>query len=165
MDWEFWQNFSAIILAVGVFILRDLVPYISTRIYIYRYNSDNQAIVHDLNQKLLSSIFHFPCDIVVVCAGYLIGRVIFATEELSSITESTEVAALAMKLNFSNLWFWITILAVFPACVFLTNLIDSMYFEAKRIDKEKRMAILLCVIAYIATVLFTIVLLVLDAAG
>lgn len=165
MNWDAFENISSIILAVVFWFLKDVVPYGLARYHDYRSKAHNHELIRDLNKQLFSSIIHFPCEMIAVSVGYLIGQVIFLSKIASTPTGNLEQESLILSLDIRIVLCCISVLFVYPFWTLLTNLFDSMILDTERSKKEHTLGKWSCLLLYIITILFVLFCLKISSAA
>lgn len=159
MDWDFLEKISAIVLAVIFWLFKDVVPYLLARYHDYRSNAHNNALITDLNRQLCGSVIHFPCEMIEISVGYLIGQVIFLSKMASNTIDTIETLtqeSLILLLEIRIFLCCLSVLIIYPFWVTLTDLFHAMVLDTGRSRKEHIIGIVLCFLLWIVTVLFVL---------
>lgn len=153
MDWNSLSNIFALVLAIWFFVCKDLLPNIKD--YLYAYKKDgtpNKEMRVDIFKKIIISFICFPCDLIAVSAGYLVGRIILTSEVISTYSGEATLSELTVNLNLSHLLFWVTVLLVFPACSWVTRFLNFLYNKPKRTKLEKFAIVACSLLLYVLSV-------------
>lgn len=156
MNWDAFEKISAIVLAIIFFVFKDVAPYLLARYHDYRSKANNRELIKDLNKQLWSSTIHFPCEMIEISAGYLIGQVIFLSKMASTATDASVQEPLILLLDIRILLCCISVLVIYPVWSLLTDLFDTMILDAARSKKEHIYGIVLCILLWIMTIAFVL---------
>lgn len=154
MNWDALEKVSAIVLAIIFFVFKDVVPYALARYHEYRSKANNHEFIKDLNKQLWSSVIHFPCEMIEISAGYLIGQVVFLSKMASDATDTLPRESLILLLEIRIIMCCVSVLVIYPIWTLLTDLFDTMILDTARSNKEHVWGIVLCVLLWIMTIAF-----------
>ena len=154
------NNIVAIILPIWLFIAKEVIPY-----FIKRYASKkedgtyNQEALKDINKELFVAILRFPCDFIIIAAGYIIARIFICTEAMTRINPDATldtIKDLTMQLNTNHTLFWLTLLFVLPLCVLWTRKCESLLYPKSNQKVQRTKAIISNILLYIVTIAFVL---------
>lgn len=153
------NNIVALILPVWLLIIKDILPY-----FIKKYGAKkddgtyNQEVLIDIRKELVIAVLRFPCDLVVISAGYIIARIFICTEAITHIKKEQiqMIADLTLQLNTNHVLFWVTILLVLPLFVLGTQVSKSSLYPRQNENPKKIKAILITIVLYIISLGFAL---------
>ena len=156
---DFYNNIAALVLPIWLLIVKEFVPY-----FIKKYASKkddgtyNQEVLMDINKELAIAVLRFPCDLIVIAAGYIIARIFICTEAITHISDVQlkTITDLTIQLNSNHVLFWVTLLLVLPLCVLCTRKCESLLYPKKGKKVQKGKAIILNILLYIASTGFVL---------
>ena len=93
---------------------------------------------------------------IEISVGYLIGQVIFLSKMASNTIDTLTQESLILLLEIRIFLCCLSVLAIYPLWVILTDLFDSMVLDTGRSKKEHRIGIVFCFLLWIMTVLFVL---------
>ena len=121
----------------------------------YAYKMDgtpNKEIRTDILKKIIIAFICFPCDLIAVSAGYLVGRILLTSEVISNVSGGATLNELTVNLNLSHLLFWVTVLLVFPACSWVTQFLNFLFNKPRRTRLEKFVVVACSLLVYILSI-------------
>lgn len=135
------NSLASLGLTYGAIIIKDVIPYFLKKAYSRKDNGEyNYEIVKDLKKDLWISFLRFPCDLIIIAATSIIARIIFCTNELSTLEGVININVLIKQLNTNHVLFQIIMFIFFPFCVFLVRLCESWYYPSKNMKVQKKKA-------------------------